>query len=736
MPNSLPLDVVFVADPRFQGGASTALAAEMEACARAGLAFGLLAVKGPVLRLPWPFHAGVRRFIADGRCRVVDPGERVSARFALVHHPTVFANVPDRPVRIDCDHLVLVLHHPAVDGLGAPEYDLSAIVDTMALVFGRPPILAPVGPAVRRSLDGIAIRGAPLLPDDWLNLVDVDAWPGRRRDTPGAPLLIGRHSRPSPLKFPDDRDTALAVYPDDPGIRVRMLGADRAELERLYGAPLPRGWDLLPFGAEAPEDFLASLDVYVYYHGHAWVEAFGRSILEALAAGLPTVLPPHFEDLFGPAALYARPHETRAVIDELAADPAAFRLQGARGRSIAADRFGLHRFLPQLAAIGPVAPARPAVRAPPPKARVMMITSNGVGLGHLTRLLAIAKRLPPDVEPVFYTLSQAMPLVVEAGYLAEFVPHHRYLGLDAAPWNRVLFEELSDAIGFYRPRTVVFDGTMPYGGLTEVAQSRPEISWIWLRGAMLTAGHKGGVDRARYFDAVIEPGEIAEAFDLGPTAAHREKCFRVGPVLLVDPADRLDRAAARARLGLPDDAVAVGVQLGAGNNFDMEPTRRAVIERLLRDPGTHVVEIVSPIAEAARDSLGPRHRVVALYPSFPVSRAFDFMVSAAGYNSFHEAIMGAIPTLFVPNQAGEMDLQVVRAQFAETAGCAVMMRTGDSYSVGDAVSELLQDHVRRRIEARCAALAPPNGAGHAAAFVADHCRLIRTDRDARRRYSS
>jgi UDP-N-acetylglucosamine:LPS N-acetylglucosamine transferase len=112
------------------------------------------------------------------------------------------------------------------------------------------------------------------------------------------------------------------------------------------------------------------------------------------------------------------------------------------------------------------------------------------------------------------------------------------------------------------------------------------------------------------------------------------------------------------------------------------------------------------------------------------------MVSAAGYNSFHEAIMGAIPTLFVPNQAGEMDLQVVRAQFAETAGCAVMMRTGDSYSVGDAVSELLQDHVRRRIEARCAALAPPNGAGHAAAFVADHCRLIRTDRDARRRYSS
>jgi hypothetical protein len=420
------------------------------------------------------------------------------------------------------------------------------------------------------------------------------------------------------------------------------------------------------------------------------------------------------------------------VIDELAADPAAFRLQGARGRSIAADRFGLHRFLPQLAAIGPVAPARPAVRAPPPKARVMMITSNGVGLGHLTRLLAIAKRLPPDVEPVFYTLSQAMPLVVEAGYLAEFVPFHAYLGAPVDPWNRAFAEEVHEAIAFYHPAAVVFDGNVPHWGLDRAMADFPRLLRIWIRRAMWAHGHGEALARARYFDAVIEPGEIAEAFDLGPTAAHREKCFRVGPVLLVDPADRLDRAAARARLGLPDDAVAVGVQLGAGNNFDMEPTRRAVIERLLRDPGTHVVEIVSPIAEAARDSLGPRHRVVALYPSFPVSRAFDFMVSAAGYNSFHEAIMGAIPTLFVPNQAGEMDLQVVRAQFAETAGCAVMMRTGDLGAVDEKLDMLRDESERASMASRCATLASPNGAGLAAAFVADHCRLIRTDRVAAR----
>ena len=36
----------------------------------------------------------------------------------------------------------------------------------------------------------------------------------------------------------------------------------------------------------------------------------------------------------------------------------------------------------------------------------------GVGLGHLTRTLAIAKRCPPGVEPVFVTLSQGARLLV------------------------------------------------------------------------------------------------------------------------------------------------------------------------------------------------------------------------------------------------------------------------------------------------------------------------------------
>ncbi|WP_100962177.1 hypothetical protein [Bosea sp. FBZP-16] len=64
----------------------------------------------------------------------------------------------------------------------------------------------------------------------------------------------------------------------------------------------------------------------------------------------------------------------------------------------------------------------------------------------------------------------------------------------------------------------------------------------------------------------------------------------------------------------------------------------------------------------------PRRRTIDLFPAFRYSSAFDICVSAAGYNAFHENLLGAIPTIFVPNEAEEMDLQLVRAKYAEVWG--------------------------------------------------------------------
>ena len=42
---------------------------------------------------------------------------------------------------------------------------------------------------------------------------------------------------------------------------------------------------------------------------------------------------------------------------------------------------------------------------------VLLLSSNGAGMGHLTRLLAYARRMPADVHRHVVSLSQAVPVV-------------------------------------------------------------------------------------------------------------------------------------------------------------------------------------------------------------------------------------------------------------------------------------------------------------------------------------
>jgi hypothetical protein len=722
-------DILMLGDFRFPGGTSTAAAAEIEAQSRAGYRTGLIQIKAPVLRFPHPLHPEVRALIDAGACDLLDPDAAVRARLLVAHHPQLFTHLPARPLRIEAGRRLLVVHHPPFDGFGQPFYDVGRIDGHAAEALGGPVAWAPISPVVRAQFT--ALRRPPVLLDaDWFNVLDPERWatPGRSfvADRP----VIGRHSRPDPLKWPESRGAVLEAYPDDPRFAVRVLGAGPF-LDELMGGVIPANWEALPFEPGAAAGFLRGIDFFVYHHHPRWVEAFGRTVIEALASGCVAILPPAFAALFGEAALYAERREVPALVLRLRRDRAAFDAQSARGVAAVRERFSLSAHVERVhALIGPPAPARPTARATAPRRRrrVLFVSSNGVGVGHLTRLLAVARRCPPPLDPVFLTMSQAMRVVGEFGFLAEYTPFHGYLGADQSRWNRFLGLELRELIAFYDPAVVVFDGNMPYGGMLAAVRESADVWFVWSRRGMWRPGSGGtALAREEAFDAVIEPRDLAEAVDAGPTAASRGRTRRVEPIRLLDTEEMLPAARARAELNLPGGKTVVLLQLGSGNNFDFRAVREQCLRELGGRPDVEVAVAKSPIGEEAVE-LPEGVRGIRTYPLGRYLAAFDFVVSAVGYNSFHELLLGGCPTLFVPNEHPMMDDQLARARYAERRGLGLSLSSRDLYHLRDRLARLLDPAVRAAMRERMARLDRINGAGQAARILEEMAYSRRADR--------
>lgn len=732
-PASLRFDVVFAGDPRFPGGTTSATAGAIRAAGRLGLSIGFLGVRGPLFRRP--------RFVADrlneaidavGAVRL-DPGERVDCDILFAEHPMVFAAMPDRPTGLRPKAVVLVAHHPPVLADGRREYDPQRVVETLRRYFGAPVVVAPVGPKVRHALQAAGVTDATLTPEDLFNVIDPEAWalPARTAE-PGRRFVVGRHARPDPLKWPDRTEDILAAWPDDPAYEIRILGGPPPS-DRLPA--VPGNWRILPFDPKGVRSFLAGLDAYVYLHSAAWTEAFGIAVAEAMAAGRVVILDPSFGELFEDGAIYARPSDVRAQLERLRAYPTVAATQAERGRALVARKFSpeawgrrflaLRRHLGLQTATTGAAPVRR--RAPPPR-RILFVSSNGVGLGHLTRLMAVAARLPAGLQPVFFTLSQGAALVAQRGWPVDFVPSHQGRNLAHATWNAAFQAEFALALDSFSPAAVVFDGSMPYAGLCAVREARPDILFFWIRRALWRDGqNSAAVDRAPLFDAIIEPGELAAAEDVGATVGDRGNVLAVPPVLLHDVGDRLSRKAARIELGVDPDRPLVLIQLGSGVNYDLGRLRAAVLAHLARSPEIQVVEIQSPIA-AGTDAREPGLAVRRVYPLHRVSRAADLLVTNAGYNAFHESVLSGVPSVFVPNEAPEMDDQLLRARYAESAGLGLALPAGALRAAGAVLDRGLEPGFAAEVARRAALLDLPNGAEPAARFIAETVRMLRTDR--------
>lgn len=477
------------------------------------------------------------------------------------------------------------------------------------------------------------------------------------------------------------------------GYRIAVLHVDsgRRPVERGVARPVLRcvdeGLATLTLGG----DEISARNLVV--RDPAVVPRFGRGMPGVTAESVVVVGPD--------------PADAEAVAD------AVTRCFGGRPRWVSADaatRTALQVFGPPSGKPGATSPA-----TPPENERVLFVSSNGTGMGHLTRLLAMARRSSDTIDPLFFSLSSAVPVVGQFGYPWEYCPSQDDLDISGWHWNTLFADRLAEVLRRYRPGAVVFDGAWPYNAFGDVRRIFADVLFVWSRRPMWRPDHAGEqLGRSPWFDLVIEPGEFAGEADRGPTVG-RKDARKVGPITLLDHADLLDRAAAREALGIGFDEKALLVTLGAGNLNDLTSDLDIIGDVVGARPGWQVYATKAPIA---RGGGAARHdvRTVSVYPLARYLAAFDVAVVASGYNAYHESIMAGLPTIFVP-KAKETDSQEARARYAAEVGVGLCVEEVTEPAISGALDVLLDPGRAKRMSERCRELYPANGAADAMRLV-------------------
>jgi UDP:flavonoid glycosyltransferase YjiC (YdhE family) len=352
------------------------------------------------------------------------------------------------------------------------------------------------------------------------------------------------------------------------------------------------------------------------------------------------------------------------------------------------------------------------------KNSIVFVSTNGVGLGHLTRALGIArsvKKLNHEAGIIFFTTSPAINIVRDFGFKAYYLPNEREFpsGFLPSMWSRLFRNQLQEIFAIHHPKAFVFDGFKPYNGLCQaISGEKGMVSyWVIRRQRDIQAADELSY-RESYFDEVLEPEELS----WGPRCNNEEN---VAPVMLLSREEALSREQARKLLRIPENKIAVYIQLGAGAVNDIQSPILTALEILKDNEDCFLIVGESLLGQRMDYSLDSGF-VLRDFPNSRYFNGFDLAISAAGYNTFHELLHFGVPTIFIPNENTGADDQVARAKRAFRAKAALLVRESiPSKDKHEAFSRAIREGLKRKTELKQNAmkLVPKNGSVAMAARI-------------------
>ncbi|MBM4320090.1 MAG: hypothetical protein FJ125_09040, partial [Deltaproteobacteria bacterium] len=300
--------------------------------------------------------------------------------------------------------------------------------------------------------------------------------------------------------------------------------------------------------------------------------------------------------------------------------------------------------------------------------RIVCYAVNGSGLGHVTRLLAVARWLrryatfvdgrAPEI--LFLTSSEATGVLAEAGFPSFKIPSKtvvRSSGFDPLEYRRLARHFVWHTLGVFAPDLLVVD-TFPSGSFDELFQLLDGP----FRKAFILRQVKPDYAARPIFAAALGMYDIAvaphappagsgqgetriAAAAAGASVAGRLPLVHCGEVLQLDREESRHRDEVFAELGLAPQTRLVYLSAGGGGDHEAERVLAALIAALRDLPDLHLLVGAGPLYRGRRQG-GPRltwSTEPGLARSFSACHA---AIAAGGYNTFHELLYLQVPAAF------------------------------------------------------------------------------------------
>lgn len=345
------------------------------------------------------------------------------------------------------------------------------------------------------------------------------------------------------------------------------------------------------------------------------------------------------------------------------------------------------------------------------KPTIILATSNGVGMGHLARASAVAVALKDVANPIIVSMAGGIAEIPAfMGIRCEYIPGRDRMWMSREKWDVYLRDRLLALVEETGAKVLSFDGVVPYPGVIAAKNANPNLKLVWVRRGLWQKKPQRFILglQAKMMDAIIEPGDIARAYDFGPTSKRKDSVL-TSPVSLFRKDDAMSRDDARRALGLDLNRPTVLVQLGTGEG-DVNEKMTAALSGLLGWKDLQVILTKAPVDKDGK-SLAPEGidlKVARYFPLAKVLHAFDAGICATGYNGVHELLPAQLPTVFVSNIRGTDD-QEARAKWCHDFGFALRADQADLADITAKVKMLQDPAVRKRLSEKCAELPETTG---------------------------